>query len=86
MKLNMNAKMEPTEVWNQNPDNDVVVNPLELRAHRLVLAAAIPYFRDRAKGWKIESVMDGVRFYGSAFRAKLLLGMLPTPHALEYLS
>jgi hypothetical protein len=57
-------------------DNDVVVNPSALRAHRLVLAAAIPYFRDRAKGWKTEGVVDGVRFYGSAFGAKLLLGML----------
>ena len=58
-------------------DTDVAVNPSELRAHRLVLAAAIPYFRDRAKGWKTDSVVDGVRFYGSAFGAKLLLGMLP---------
>ena len=63
---------------------DVVVDPSDLRAHRFVLAVAIPYFRDRAKGWKVENVVDGIRFYGSAFGAKLLLGALSTPHALAY--
>jgi hypothetical protein len=33
------------------PDNDAVeVTPSELGAHRVILAAAIPYLRDRAKG------------------------------------
>jgi hypothetical protein len=69
------------------PDNDaVVVNPLELRAHRVILAAAIPYLRDRAKGWKVDSVVDEIHFYGSAFSAKLLLGMLPTPRPQGYQS
>ena len=63
---------------------DVAVNPLDLRAHRLVLAAAIPYFRDRANGWKVDNIVDGIRFYGSAFGAKLLLGTLPSPRALGY--
>ena len=68
-------------------DNDaVVVIPSELRAHRVVLAAAIPYLRDRAKGWKMESAVDEIHFYGSAFGAKLLLGMLPTPRPQGYQS
>lgn len=67
--------------FDDNVLGDVVVNPLDLRAHRLVLAAAIPYFRDRANGWKVENIVDGIRFYGSAFGAKLLLGTLPIPRA-----
>ena len=74
------------EELDNNVLGDVAVNPLELRAHRLVLAAAIPYFRDRANGWKVENVMDGIRFYGSAFGAKLLLGTLSAPRVLRYLS
>ena len=62
------------------PDNNVVeVNPSELGAHRVILAAAIPYLRDRATGWKKDSFVDEIYFYGSAFGAKLLLGMLLTP-------
>ena len=62
------------------PDSDVVeVNPSELGAHRVILAAAIPYLRDRATGWKKDSVVDEIYFYGSAFGAKLLLGTVPTP-------
>ena len=68
------------------PDNDVVeVTPSELGAHRVILAAAIPYLRDRAKGWKVDGVVDEIHFYGSAFGAKLL-GMLPTPRPQGYVS
>ena len=67
------------------PYNDVLaVNPLELRAHRVILAAAIPYLRDRAEGWKVGSGVDEIQFYGSEFSAKLLLGMLPTPPPQGY--
>jgi len=62
------------------PNNDVLeVNPSELGAHRVILAAAIPYLRDRATEWKKDSVVNEIYFYGSAFGAKLLLGTLPTP-------
>jgi len=51
---------------------------LELRAHRLVLAAAIPYFRDLATGWKVDNTVEDIPFYGSAFGAKLLLDYVYT--------
>jgi len=63
------------------PVDDVVVNSPELQAHRLILAAAIPYFRDRVM---VEGIVDEIPFCGSAFGAKLLLGMLPTPRALGH--
>ena len=67
------------------PDNGMVeVNSSELGAHRVILAAAIPHLRDRAKGWKMDSVLDEIHFYGSAFGAKLLLGMLPPPRPQGY--
>ena len=68
------------------PDNDVVeVTPSELGAHHVILAAAIPYLRDRAKGWMVDGVVDEIHFYGSAFGTKLL-GMLPTPRPQGYVS
>ncbi|KIM49917.1 hypothetical protein M413DRAFT_439046 [Hebeloma cylindrosporum] len=61
------------------PDTiDEVEYPVELCAHRVVLAAAIPYFRERAKGWKTDKVVDEIRFYGSAVVAKLLLDYVYT--------
>ena len=65
---------------------DVEVDSLELRAHRLILAAAIPYFRDRANGWNVENSVEAIPFYGSAFGAKLLLGMLPILRVIGHLS
>jgi hypothetical protein len=65
---------------------DVNVDSLELRAHRLVLAAAIPYFRDLATSWKVDNTIEGISFYGSAFGAKLLLGTSSTPCVLGRLS
>ena len=61
------------------PVEDMVDDSLALQAHRLILAAAIPYFRDRVK---VENIVDEIPFYGSWFGAKLVLGMLPTPRAL----
>jgi len=61
---------------------DVEVDSLELRAHRLVLATAIPYFRDLSTGWNVDNTVQGIPFYGSAFGAKLLLGTLPTPRVM----
>jgi len=63
------------------PVEDVVVNSPALQAHRLILAAVIPYFRDRVKA---ENIVDEIQFYGSAFGAKLVLGMLPTPRSLGH--
>jgi len=63
------------------PVEDMVIDSPAIQAHRLVLAAAIPYFRDRVK---LENIVDEIPFYGSAFGAKLLLGMLPTPRALRH--
>ena len=50
--------------------------PLELSAHRVVLAASIPYIRDWAKDWR-HVTSDGVElveFNGTLFGAKAVLG------------
>ena len=54
--------------------------PLELSAHRVVLAASIPYIRDWAKDWK-HGTSDGVKlvgFNGTLFGAKAVLSQYPS--------
>jgi len=53
-------------------EDDDEVHP-DLCGHRALVAAAIPHFRTRMKGWK-DSQTRRVKFDGTAFGAKALLG------------
>lgn len=54
---------------------DLDIHPDHI-AHHVILAAALPYFRDRAKGWSrsIHGRLDLIGFVGTPFGAKAVLG------------
>ena len=66
------------------PDN---IDP-ELRAHRVILAASIPFIRDWAEGWKHNKLgeLALVEFNGTSFGAKCLLGKWLSTQPLIYLT
>lgn len=60
---------------------DVIENvDPSLRAHRVILAATIPFIRDWAEGWKHNKLDDLalVEFNGTSFGAKCILGKWPS--------
>ena len=68
----LKEELEPVAAVDEYSDTDTDIKPF-LRAHRALLAAAIPYFRDRMKGWG-DSRRRRLPFHGTDFGAKALLG------------
>ena len=82
-QANRKGEAKPVTDVDEYSDTDADIKPF-LRAHRAVLAAAIPYFRDRMKGWG-DSRRRRLPFHGTDFGAKALLGEYLCPsHAVHH--
>jgi len=77
-------EVKPVTAMDEYSDTDADIKPF-LRAHRALLAAAIPYFRDRMKGWG-DSRRRRLPFHGTDFGAKALLGEYLCTHQRFFIS